>query len=194
MQPHEEPVQISAAEAAFASQLPRLTWVSAPVLVTDRETSIRLLVRGQYLHHIADERGSGPHGQSTPTTLIARCGHDDSLTRSTSWLGGDTAEILICAPELSADGCALVWLEAWSGAYLSPAIPIFVTSNTDLACRVENLSYSLMDGLRERVRPPCMCTLTAMHAYAYTTFVPGHQRSQWGLQCVPRFMYVDRWT
>lgn len=152
MQPHKDPVQINASEASFAGQLPHLTWTSTPVLVTDRETSIRLLVRGQNLHHIArDLQGTGPHGQSTPTTLITRCGHDDSLTRSTAWLGGDTAEIQICAPELSSDGCALVWLEAWSGAYLSPAIPLFVTSNTDLACRVENLAYGLMDGLRERV-------------------------------------------
>ena len=153
MQPHKEPVLIQASEASFASQLPRLTWVSAPVLLTDRETSIRLVVRGQHLHHLsARNHGTGPHGQSTPTTIIARSGHDDSLTRSTAWLGGDSAEVLICAPQLSTDGCALVWLEAWSGAYLSPAIPIFVTSSTELACRVENLSYSLMDGLKERVR------------------------------------------
>eukprot|EP00892_Ulva_mutabilis_P009366 jgi/Ulvmu1/6801/UM031_0002.1 len=151
-QPHKEPELIPATEASFASQLPRLTWVSAPVLVTDRETSIRLVVHGQHLHHLAPQhQGSGPHGQSTPTTIIARCGHDDSLTRSTAWLGGDSAEVLICAPQLSTDGCALLWLEAWSGAYVSPAIPIFVTSHTELACRVENLAFSLMDGFREQV-------------------------------------------
>lgn len=105
----------------------------------------------------ADLRDPRPQSVS----VIARCRCDDHLTLRTSAVPGaspdSTVEIEFQPPRVPAGAAEVVWIEVWSGTYLSPAVPVLVTPDVDLACSVEALlakSQRLCTG-GNRVRRPC---------------------------------------
>lgn len=104
---------------------------------------------------------AAPRPQSV--SVIARCRCDDHLTLRTSCAAGvspdSTLEVEFRPPKVAPGGAEVIWIEVWSGTYLSPAIPVLVTPDVDLACAVEKL-LSRSQSLRSsgtRVRPP-FCT------------------------------------
>jgi hypothetical protein len=74
--------------------------------------------------------------------IIARCRGDDQMFLR-SFCKKDTPsgalEVEVKPPQLEPGGSAIVWLEGWSGIFMSPAVPVLVTTDVELACTVQAL-------------------------------------------------------
>ena len=91
--------------------------------------------------------------------VIARCRCDDQLTLRTSCVPGEPPDsavhVDIRPPTLQGGAGEVVWIEVWSGTYLSPAIPVLVTPDVELACSVESLMarFQRFCSAGDQVRP-----------------------------------------
>jgi hypothetical protein len=99
---------------------------------------------------------SNPQVVVTPE-LIARCKGDDQLLLHCSRNHGmpaDAVDVTIRPPCTRTEGSAVVWLEGWSGTFLSAAVPVFVTTDIDLACAVEKLleRFRTAQAMKQKVR------------------------------------------
>eukprot|EP00892_Ulva_mutabilis_P012406 jgi/Ulvmu1/9538/UM053_0027.1 len=81
--------------------------------------------------------------QPQSVSIIARCRCDDHLMLRTTRVPGaspdDTMQVEVRPPRLQGGAGEVIWIEVWSGTYLSPAIPVLVTPDVELACSVEKL-------------------------------------------------------
>lgn len=82
------------------------------------------------------------NNQSVGGDMIARCRGDDQMVLR-SFIKEDTpagaVEVELRPPRLAPGGSAVVWVEAWSGMFMSRAVPVLVTTDVELACTVQPL-------------------------------------------------------